>query len=67
MQRYNVDPGGQGASDQVMSDQLGPKIINLCVAKFSNSGAITCIPRLDIDHFESQFDSLRLNQRLLNA
>lgn len=66
MQRHNVDPGVQGASDQTMTDQLGPKIINLCVAKFSNSYAIAGIPRLDINHFESQFDSPRLNQRLLN-
>ena len=32
--------------------------------KLSNSPAITCVPRLDLDHFESQSDSPRLNQRL---
>ena len=26
---------------------------------------LTCVPRLDLDHFESQSDSSRLNQRLL--
>ncbi len=25
---------------------------------------LTCVPRLDLDHFESQSDSPRLNQRL---
>jgi len=25
---------------------------------------LTCVPRLDLDHFESQSDSSRLNQRL---
>ena len=25
---------------------------------------LTCVPRLDLDHFESQSDSTRLNQRL---
>ena len=32
--------------------------------KLSNSRAITCVPRLDLDYFESQSDSSRLNQRL---
>ena len=35
-----------------MNEHLVPKIINLCVVKLSNSGAITCVPRLDLDHFE---------------
>ena len=43
------------------------KIINLCVVKLSNSRAIACVPRLDLDYFESQSDSLRLNQRLPGA
>ncbi len=47
-----------------MNEHLASKIINLCVAKLSNSGANTCVPRLDLDHFESQSDSPRLNQRL---
>jgi hypothetical protein len=47
-----------------MADHLGHKIINLGVAKLSNSSAITCVPRLDLDHFASQYDSPRLNQRL---
>jgi len=49
-----------------MNEHLVSKMINLCVVKLSNSGAITCVPRLDLDYFESQSDSLRLNQRLLN-
>jgi hypothetical protein len=49
-----------------MNEHLVPKIINLFVVKLSNSYAITCVPRLDLDYFESQADSLRLNQRFLN-
>jgi len=61
-----------------MIEHLVPKIINLCAVKLSNSGAkagpmsvaialgLACVPRLDLDHFESQSDSTRLNQRLLN-
>jgi hypothetical protein len=56
----------QGTSDQIMVDHLGHKIINLGVAKLSNSSAkagpmskaialgLTCAPRLDLDHFASQ-------------
>ena len=47
-----------------MTDQLESKIINLCVVKLRNSAAITRVPRLDLDHFESQIDSPRLIQRL---
>jgi len=61
-----------------MDEHLVSKIINLCVAymdvgegreqerklcKLSNSGAITCVPRLDLDYFASQSDSPRLNRR----
>ena len=35
-----------------MNVHLVPKIINLYVVKLSNSGAITCVSRLDLDHFE---------------
>ena len=35
-----------------MNEHLVPKIINLCVVKLSNSGTITCVSRLDLDHFE---------------
>ena len=61
-----------------MNEHLVPKIINLCVVKLSNSWAkagpmseasalgLTCVPRLDLDYFESQADSPRLNQRFLN-
>jgi hypothetical protein len=48
-----------------MNEHLVSKIINLCVVKLSNSWAIACVPRLDLDYFESQADSPRLNQRLL--
>ena len=53
------------------------KTINLCVVKLSNSWAkadpmseasvvgLACVPRLDLDYFESQSDSPRLNQRFL--
>ena len=59
-----------------MNEQLVPKTINLCVVKFSNSWAkagpmskanavgLACVPRLDLDCFESQSYSPRLNQRL---
>ncbi len=63
-----------------MNDHLGHKIINLYVAKLSNSLANAphrevpvprrqdvderpCVPRLDLNHFASQYDSPRLNQR----
>ena len=49
-----------------MNEHLGSKIINLRVVKLSNSPAITCVPRLDLDYFELQSDSPRLNQRLPN-
>ena len=59
-----------------MNEHLVPKRINLCVVKLSNSWAkagpmseaialgLTCISRLDLDHFESQSDSLRPDQWL---
>ncbi len=61
-----------------MNEHLVSKIINLCVVKLSNSRAkagpmseanalgLACVPRLDLDYFESQADSPRLNQRFLN-
>ena len=59
-----------------MNEHLVPKLINLCVVKLSSCLAkvgpmseaialgLTRVPRLDLDHFESQYDSPRLNQRL---
>ena len=55
-----------GTAAKVMNDQFGTKMIDLCVAKLSNSRAITGVPRLDIDHFEFQLDSPRLMQRFLS-
>ncbi len=49
-----------------MNEQLVPKTINLRVVKLGNSPAITCVPRLDLDYFELQSDSPRLNQKLPN-
>ncbi len=53
-----------------MNERVVPKITNFCVVKLSISLAITCVPRLELNgpaprHFESQPDSLRINQRLL--
>jgi len=48
-----------------MNERVVPKMINFCVVKLSNSPAITCVPRLELDHFELQPDSLRIDQRLL--
>ena len=39
-----------------------PKMANCCVVKLSNSPAITCVSRLELDHFESQPESPRINQ-----
>ena len=50
-----------------MNERVVPKIINSCVVKLSNSPAITYVPRLELGHFDSQPDSLKINQRLLNA
>ena len=47
-----------------MNERVVPKMTNFCVVKLSNSPAITCVPRLELDHFESQPDSLRNDQRL---
>ncbi len=47
-----------------MNERVVPKMINFRVVKLSNSLAITCFPRLELDHFESQPDSPRINQRL---
>ncbi len=49
-----------------MNERVVPKMTNFCVVKLSNSPAITCVPRLELDHFESQPDSPRINQRFLN-
>jgi len=54
-----------------MNDQFESKRINICVAKLRNIAwrpalAITCVLRLDPDHFESQLGSPSFNQRLLN-
>jgi hypothetical protein len=49
-----------------MNERVVPKVTNFCVVKLSNSPAITCVPRLELDHFESQPDSPRINQRFLN-
>ena len=46
-----------------MNERVVPKMINFCVVKLSNSPAITCVPRLELDHFDSQPDSPRINQR----
>jgi len=46
-----------------MNERVVPKMINFCVVKLSNSRAITYVPRLELDHFESQPDSPRINQR----
>jgi hypothetical protein len=59
-----------------MNDHLGHKIINLGVAKLSNSLAkagpmseanalgLTCVPRLDLNYFASQYGLLRLDQKV---
>ena len=49
-----------------MNERVVPKMTNFCVVKLSNSPAITCVPRLELDHFESQPDSPRINQRFSN-
>jgi hypothetical protein len=60
-----------------MNERVVPKMAIFRVVKLSNSPAkagpmsaasavgLTCVPRLEYDHFESQPDSLRINQRLL--
>ena len=47
-----------------MNERVVPKMTNFCVVKLSNSPAITCVPRLELDHFKSQPDSPRINQRI---
>jgi len=49
-----------------MNERVVPKMTNFCVVKLSNSPAITCVPRLELGHFESQPDSPRINQRFHN-
>ena len=49
-----------------MNERVMPKMTNFCVVKLSSSPAITRVPRLELDHFESQPDSPRINQRFLN-
>ena len=48
-----------------MNERVVLKMTNFCVVKLSNSPAITCVPRLELDHFESQPDSPRTDQRFL--
>ena len=55
----------KGFSDQFMNERVVPKMTNFCIVKLSNSPTITCVPRLELDHFESQPDSPRINQRFL--
>ncbi len=50
-----------------MNERVVPKMTNFYVVKLSNSSAITCVPRLELDHFASQPDSPRTNQRFLNS
>ena len=50
-----------------MNERVVPKMTNSHVVKLSNSSAITCVPRLELDHFESQPDSPRINQRFLSG
>jgi hypothetical protein len=62
-----------------MNERVVPKKTNFCVVKLSNSLAkagpmsaaialgLTCVPRLELDHFESQHDSPKINQRLLES
>ena len=50
-----------------MNERVVPKMTNFCVVKLSNSPAITCVPRLELDHFESQPDSPRIDQRFLKV
>jgi len=47
-----------------MNERVEPKMTNFCVVKLSNSPAITRVPRLELDHFELQPDSLRIDQML---
>ena len=56
----------EGTYDQFMNERVVPKMTNICVVKLSNSLAIICVPRLELDHFESQPDSLRINQGFLD-
>ena len=53
-----------------MNERVVPKMTNFCVVKLSNSRAIACVPRLELNgptlrHFESQPDSPRINQSFL--
>ena len=48
-----------------MDERVVPKMTDFHVVKLSNSRAIACVPRLELDHFESQPDSPRFNQRFL--
>jgi len=50
-----------------MNERVVPKMTNSHVVKLSNSPAIAFVPRLELDHFESQPDSPRINQRLLKV
>ena len=50
-----------------MNERVVPKMTNSHVVELSNSPAIACVPRLELDHFESQPDSPRINQRFLNS
>ena len=60
-----------GTSEQVMNDQFESKIADPVVAKIRNSPALAIamamarVSGLDLAHFDSQPDSLRLIQRLL--
>ncbi len=48
-----------------MNDQFEPKMTYFFVGKLRNSPAITCVSRLELDHFKSQHDSSSFNQWLL--
>ncbi len=55
-----------------MNEHVVPKMTNSHVVKLSNSPAIACVPRLELNgpalrHFESQPDSPRINQRFLRS
>ncbi|MFB3058669.1 MAG: hypothetical protein ACE1ZB_02950, partial [Gammaproteobacteria bacterium] len=46
-----------------MNERVVPKMTNSHVVNLSNSRAIAFVPRLELDHFESQPDSPRIHQR----
>ena len=64
--RYDSkDVGGRAKQEARAENEAGAGVESNAGTIAEGRGSVACVPRLDLDHCESQFDLLRLIQRLL--